>query len=377
MADGRAFATPLTPAKPAGIRNRLMASARFQKWAARFPLTRGLVKKEGAALFDLIAGFCHSQTLMALAELQVPEALLGGPLDIDDLAAQADIPPLRMDILVQAGAAIGILKRRSNQVSLTQRGAAFATVPGLSAMVRHHRAFYRDLSDPVAFFRGETETELAAVWPYVFGDPTAIDGATALAYSDLMAQSQALVADDTLRMVRFGDVQTLMDVGGGTGAFLSAVGQAYPDLRLRLFDLPAVTPAASERFERTGLTDRSDIVSGSFRDQELPEGADMISLVRVLYDHSDETVQDLLAKAFRALPSGGRIVVSEPMSGGRSPDKATDGYFALYTLAMQTGRTRSADHIALMLANAGFSDIKQPRPLRSYVTSVVTAVKSA
>jgi len=315
MADGRAFATPLTPAKPAGIRNRLMASARFQKWAARFPLTRGLVKKEGAALFDLIAGFCHSQTLMALAELQVPEALLGGPLDIDDLAAQADIPPLRMDILVQAGAAIGILKRRSNRVSLTQRGAAFATVPGLSAMVRHHRAFY--------------------------------------------------------------DVQTLMDVGGGTGAFLSAVGQAYPDLRLRLFDLPAGTPAASERFERTGLTDRSDIVSGSFRDQELPEGADMISLVRVLYDHSDETVQDLLAKAFRALPSGGRIVVSEPMSGGRSPDKATDGYFALYTLAMQTGRTRSADHIALMLANAGFSDIKQPRPLRSYVTSVVTAVKSA
>jgi len=375
MADGRAFAAPLTPSKPAGIRNRLMASPRFQKWAARFPLTRGLVKKEGAALFDLIAGFCHSQVLMALAELQIPEALIGGSMDVDELAAQTDIPTARMDILLQAGAAIGILKRKGPRVSLTRRGAAFATVPGLSAMVRHHRAFYRDLSDPVAFFRGEIETELASVWPYVFGNPTGIDGATALAYSELMAQSQALVAEDTLRMVQFKDTKILMDVGGGTGAFLTAVGRAYSNVHLRLFDLPAVAPAAADRFDAEGMVERSDILSGSFRNQDLPEGADTISLIRVLYDHSDETVQDLLAKAYRALPRGGRIVISEPMSGGSVPDKATDGYFALYTLAMQTGRTRSPQQIEAMLTNAGFEDIQKKKPLRSYVTSVVTAQK--
>ncbi len=82
----------------------------------------------------------------------------------------------------------------------------------------------------------------------------------------------------------------------------------------------------------------------------LPQGADAISLVRVLYDHADDTVAPLLRAVHDALPPGGRVVVSEPMSGGDSPDPATDVYFSVYTLAMQTGRTRSAAEIA---AHAG------------------------
>lgn len=375
MPDGSQFTAGLTPAAPVGFRNKVMASGRFQAWAARFPLTRRLVRREGDALFDVMAGFCHSQILMALAELQIPEALLGKPVPVEEIAEQTRIPKDRLHILLQGGAAIGILKLRKGRVSLTQRGAAFATVPGLSAMVRHHRAFYRDLEDPVAFFRGETVTELADVWPYVFGNPSAIDPTTASVYSDLMAQSQKLVADDTLRMVDFTGIETLMDVGGGTGAFLTAVGRAYAKPKLRLFDLPPVAPAATERFEQAGLSVRSDIITGSFRDQDLPSGADAISLVRVLYDHSDDTVRDLLAKAFAALPSGGRLIISEPMSGGATPNKATDAYFALYTLAMRTGRTRSAAEIKALLQQAGFENITTRAPLRAYVTSVVTAAK--
>jgi demethylspheroidene O-methyltransferase len=61
------------------------------------------------------------------------------------------------------------------------------------------------------------------------------------------------------------------------------------------------------------------------------------------------------------------------MSGGERPDRATDVYFAFYTLAMGTGRTRSAAEIARHLRDAGFVDIETPRPRRSFVTSVVTA----
>lgn len=375
MPDGAGFAAQLTPTAPRGFRNRLMASRRFQTWAARFPLTRRLVRREGVALFDVMAGFCHSQILMALAELRVPESLLGGPVPVDEVASKTGVPHDRLHVLLQGGAAIGMLKLRKGRVSLTQRGAAFATVPGLSAMVRHHRAFYRDLEDPVAFFRGETTTELADVWPYVFGDAAAIDPATAGAYSDLMAQSQALVADDTLRMVDFSGINTLLDVGGGTGAFLTAVGSIYPGIKLHLFDLPPVAPDAKARFAQAGLSDRSDITLGSFRDDELPEGADAISLIRVLYDHSDDTIRALLAAAFDALPADGRIIISEPMSGGDAPNKATDAYFALYTMAMRTGRTRSAKEISAFLAEAGFVQIKTRKPLRAYVTSVVMAVK--
>ena len=194
-------------------------------------------------------------------------------------------------------------------------------------------------------------------------------------YSDLMADSQRMVAKDTLSAVSLKDVEHLADIGGGSGAFLSEVALAYPELRLTLFDLPPVMPSAQERLAARGLEGRIDLVGGSFRDDPLPEGVDAISLIRVLYDHDDASVAALLAKVFDALPPGGRLVISEPMSGGAVPDPITDVYFAFYTLAMRTGRTRSAETIGKFCAGAGFESVKALRPTRSYVTSVVTASK--
>ena len=130
---------------------------------------------------------------------------------------------------------------------------------------------------------------------------------------------------------------------------------------------------AQAQLAQVGLEARVTLRPGSFRDEALPQGADAISLVRVLYDHDDSTVARLLAAVYAALPAGGRLVVSEPMSGGDRPDPATDVYFAVYTLAMQTGRTRSAADIAQRLGNAGFS-VDPPRAApRPFITSVVTA----
>ncbi len=95
----------------------------------------------------------------------------------------------------------------------------------------------------------------------------------------------------------------------------------------------------------------------------------------MLYDHGDDTVRDLLARIHATLPEDGRLVVSEPMSGGDRPQRAGDAYFALYTMAMQTGRTRSAARISQLMAEAGFTGITSPRTNRPFITSVVTGVR--
>ncbi len=61
------------------------------------------------------------------------------------------------------------------------------------------------------------------------------------------------------------------------------------------------------------------------------------------------------------------------MSGGTRPDPATDVYFAVYTLAMGTGRTRSAARIAQLAEIAGFSEISVRPGFRPFVTSVLQA----
>jgi demethylspheroidene O-methyltransferase len=350
---------------PRGWLVRLAASRRFQAWVASMPVLRRVARAEGAALFDLVAGFVNSQVLMALVELRVLHLLQDGPLSAREMGGLCAVPEARMQVLLQAGAGLGLLiRRRDGRFALALRGASVLGVPGLEAMIRHHRALYADLADPVGLLRQGQETELARFWPYVRGN--ASDPAVSATYSDLMAQSQVLVAEDTLRLVDLSGVQRLLDVGGGTGAFLAAVAAAWPALKLDLFDLPVVLAGS-----RLGA--RVTLHPGSFRTDPLPAVADAISLVRVLYDHDDATVARLLAAAHDALPPGGQLIVSEPMSGGNKPDRATDVYFAIYTMAMQTGRARSAREIATLLSAAGFANIGIKTGFRPFITSVVTA----
>lgn len=356
------------------LTQRLAGSRRFHSLAMRIPGLRRLVRSEGEAMFDLVAGFCHSQILRAMVGFDLP-AHLSQPASAADLARRLDIPQDRLTVLLNAACAIGLLRRaRSGSYRLTARGTALAAVPGLPGMIAHHDILYRDLSDPVAFFRGTTRPDLAGFWPYVFGAGAATDPAAAARYSSLMADSQILVAEDTLAAIDLSGVRYLMDVGGGSGAFLAALAAANPKPDLTLFDLPAVAPAAAARFAALGLPP-PQIVSGSFRDDPLPSGADAITLIRVLYDHADATVLHLLRSVHAALPHRGRLIVSEPMTGDARPQRAGDAYFALYCMAMGTGQARSPSQISALLETAGFAAVRRHASRRPFITTVIEAVR--
>lgn len=360
-----------------GWTSRLVARPGFQRWASNTPVLSWFARRDGAALFDIVQGFVRSQVLFALVQLEIPSRLVHGPQDAESLARSCNLPPDRMKILLRGGVGIGLLKQsRDGLYALTRQGAALTGVSGLQDMILHHGAFYRDLDDPVALLTGEQDTELAAFWPYVFGAAKADDPEVAERYSTLMADTQKLVAQDTLNTVALAGIKRMLDVGGGSGAFQIEVAAAQPDIDLGVFDLPTVEDAANRAIAAAGVSNRISFYAGSFRDDPLPKGFDAISLVRVLYDHADDTVANLLSSCRKALPRGGRLIISEPMSGGRRPDPITDVYFAFYTLAMRTGRTRSAEEIAELVKAAGFERIQALKSRRPYVTSVLTAVRA-
>ena len=348
-------------------RDELVASPAFQSWAARFPLTKHIARRDGERLFDLVAGFVHSQVLQATVSLGLPDRLARGPKSAEALAHETGLAPEPMARLCDAATALELMQRETDgRYRLARLGAALRGVPGLQDMILHHDILYRDLARPEAFLRGETDPELAAFWPYVFGPGAASDPEQAARYSRLMTETQALVAEETLKAVSLKSVETLMDIGGGTGAFLRAAIAKAPHLRGVLVDLPGVALVSHPRIT---------LQPADFRTEALPDGADAISLIRVLYDHQDDTVRALLAKSHTALPRGGRLIISEPMSGGSRPTRAGDVYFAFYCMAMGTGCVRSPERVATMLGDAGFTNISVPRMDRSFVTQTVLAVK--
>ena len=354
-------------------RNAKIASSSFQSWAARFWATRALARADAARLYDLTAGFVYSQTLYACIELDVLETLRARPRTAASLAREIGLAPERAALLLQAATAIGLAAPAGDErFRLGRLGAAALGAPGLIPMIRHHRLFYADLADPVSLLKGAEDTELARFWPYVRGGD-AVSKEAAAEYSALMAASQTMVAEETLAAVSLAGRKRLMDVGGGVGAFLTAAARRWPQLEIALFDLPDVAAEGARRFRSEGLDERATVHSGAFLEHPLPEGADAISLVRVLYDHDDETVRRLLRRVRSALAPGGLLIVSEPMSGGARPQRAGDAYFGFYTLAMTSGRPRSAARHAALLREAGFVDARPRRTARAFITGVVTA----
>lgn len=357
------------------LRDRLVADPAFRRWAARFPLTRPIARRRARALFDLCAGFVYSQVLAACVRLRVFDLLSDGPKTAGAVAARADLPPEAAVRLLEAAAALGLAARRSGgRYGLGPLGAAMVGNPGLAAMVEHHAVLYADLRDPVALLRGAAGAGLPRYWPYAAGGGAAGLGPAEVAgYSALMAASQPLVADEVLGAYDLRRHRCLLDVGGGEGGFLCAAAAAAPELRLVLFDLPAVVERARSRLGAAGLGDRATAVGGDFLADPLPEGADVVSLVRVLHDQDDDGALALLRSARRALPPGGTLLLAEPMSGTRGAEPVGEAYFGFYLLAMGRGRPRTPAEIGELLRRAGFAEVRRRRTRTPLLTGVLTA----
>ncbi len=361
------LATPAQPGRTSwreawlGFRNRLLASARFQRWAAGFPLTRPIARRRTRALFDLVAGFVYSQILAACVSLNLFELLAKGPQAIAPLATRLALTEAAAETLMKAAASLELVERLPDgRYGLGPLGAALRGNPSVAAMIEHHAMLYADLADPVALLRGQlAEPRLAGFWAYAgAADPAAVSADRVGAYSALMAESQALVAGAVLDAYPLHRHRVLLDIGGGEGVFLAAAGARVPGLDLMLFDLPAVAQRALNRLAASGLAGRCRIAQGSFFAGPLPRGADIASLIRVLHDHDDGAALSILRRAHAALPAGGTLLVAEPMSGTQGAAPIGDAYFGFYLAAMGSGRPRTAEELTDLLHRAGFRSVR-------------------
>jgi demethylspheroidene O-methyltransferase len=348
-------------------RDRLLSDSGFQRWSARFALTRKVARREARALFDICAGFTYSQVLAACIELDLFNRVAVSPTRLEALALFCEVPEPPMRMLVDAAVSLRLLKLRNGSVRLGALGAALRGNPGIAAMVAHHRLFYADIADPVALLRGEVETRLSGFWPYRGG------AGEAAAYSALMAATQPMIASEILDGYDFSRHQVILDIGGGDGSFLRQVGLKVPTANLQLFDLPEVAAMAMGRFAQAGLQARASVFGGDFTMDKLPQGASLVTLVRVLHDHDDDKVLHLLRAIRQALPPGGVLLIAEPFAGTPGAQPVGAAYFGFYLQAMGSGRARRTDEIEELLVQAGFSRRRQIQTGQPMLTGLITA----
>jgi demethylspheroidene O-methyltransferase len=347
-----------------------MTSPGFYRWAISNPLTRWVTRRRAARLFEVMAGFVHSQVLLACVRLNLFEMLREQPLSLEQLAQQCSMNAAALQRLLQSAVALRLLEMRGNQgYGLGALGAPVAADPGLRLMIEHNAVLFDDMRDPLALLRDEIQPHMQAYWPYMNGDnPQAWEAEKVARYSELMSASQRFVIEELLAAYDFSQHRQMLDVGGGKGGWVLALAQKVPSLKLHLMDLPPVAALAAERMEKAGVANRVTVHAGSFISHALPAGADLVTLVRVAHDHPDAVVKALLVKIYQMLPSGGRLLLAEPMAHPPGEKQVSDAYFHFYLLAMGSGRLRSSEELRSLMLDAGFDSVEpvsNPMPMHA------------
>ena len=352
-----------------GWRDRLLSSPAFHRAASGFALTRPFAHRRAREVFDLVAGFVYSQVLAACVKLDLFRILSHGPQSLPVLAQRFEMSKEAAGRLLAAAQSLKLVEQRGIDASgeprygLGMLGAPLVGNEAVIAMVEHHAVLYADLADPLALLRGSGPApSLSEYYPYTADEATTraaeISPEKVASYSRLMSASQPLVAAEILDAFSFNGYRHLLDVGGGEGRFLVCVSERAPQLKMTLFDLPPVAANARQRFQSAGIAQRAETVGGNFLADELPRGADIASLVRVIHDHDDERATTILKSIRRVLPTGGTLVLAEPMSGTPGAEAMRDAYFGFYLLAMGRGQARTAEQLTALLHACGFGKVR-------------------
>lgn len=352
-------------------RNAILGSAAFQRWASRMPIIRGIARRRAAAQFDMIAGFIYSQILAAFVQSGLIGFLNGHLRSLEQIARHSGLGHAATERLLRAGKSLQIAESpQAGLWTLGEAGAPLSANEGAMAMIRHHHLLYADLADPLKLLaqnRSE-ETALSAYWTYASKDDSR-EGASG--YSALMAATQPMVSQQIIDAYDFSAHKSMLDIGGGSGAFTAAIAATAPHVQFGIFDLPDVISEARTRLAPAQI----EFHPGSFKENAIPTDYDLITLVRILHDHDDDVVLALLRKIYDALPPGGRLLIVEPMAGSANAQRMGDAYFGLYLWAMGSGRPRTAAETIDMLKQTGFTNINRAKTALPIITSALVAKK--
>jgi hypothetical protein len=314
-----------------------------------------------ADVVDVVGGHRLAGAVRAMVDLGVPDLLDAAPRDANDLAVALDVDPGLLSRLLRMLASRGALlvdeqgryaNTEFSRELVTGAGwrdmvLGWATLPSVFAAWARLADGVRDGRSPFDVTHGHG---LHAHLARSEGERRAYGTAMASTLDAFEAFADA--AD-------LSGVDTVVSVGGGSGAELVPVLRRYTGLKAVLTDFPEALEAAEETLTSFGVSDRVAIEPGDARVAVPSGGAYLLSTVlRCLADA--DVIAVLTATRAAAVAGASLYVVEMPMPDGPPvhPQASTD----VTAWVAYGGADRTVDQWRALHARAGW-ELSDVRPL--------------
>ncbi len=167
-------------------------------------------------------------------------------------------------------------------------------------------------------------------------------------------------APQQLENVDLTGIQSVLDIGGGSGAYSMEFISKKSELQATVFDLPNVVPITRKFIDKEGFSSTIKTHTGDYTTDELPKGFDLVFLSAVIHSNPLEVNRDLIRKCYSALNKNGKIIIMDWIMNKDRTQPLTGAVFAINMLVgTEAGDCFTDEEVTEMLSDAGFANISR------------------
>lgn len=311
-------------------------------------------------LWDIMMAAYHMPTLTVADEIGFFSRLASGPLSVEAMAGALDVPLRSIEAIADVLVTLGLCRLWDERLHLTPL-ARTCLLPDSPRYWGPMLLLWRTTTIDHARLLGAVRQGGGALPQQGTEDLWAVHSENmekARYFTAAMNAHSLLPAQAVARSGEFASTRRLLDVGGGSGCFATAIARANPAMRATIMDIPAVCPIAEDYIREAGLADRVNAQSGDMFSADWPQGYDAIFFSNIFHDWNPDQCRVLARNAYAALPSGGRIHLNEMVKADGEGGPLAVACYSVDMLLYTEGRQYRGREIQAILEEAGFADIR-------------------
>lgn len=305
-------------------------------------------------LLALSGGYWSAFVLHAGVVLDVFTAIGSKTIAAAPLARKVGAAPRHLSVLLDALAALGLLKKTRAGYANTPSSCRFlrrGSERYLGHIIRHHHHLAGSWARiDEAVLSGKPLRERASRT-----SPAQRESFLMGMFNMAMNMGPLIVPKLPLKGRR-----RLLDLGGGPGTYSALMCRSFPGLEAKVYDLPTTRPFAEKTIARFGMGRRIRFIPGDYVRKNIPGRYDAAWLSHILHGEGPRACAGIVAKAAATLEPGGLLMVQEFLL-----DDSKDGplFPALFSINMllgtAEGRAYSEGEVRGFMAEAGARGIRR------------------
>lgn len=313
-------------------------------------------------IMEVGLGFWASKTLLSAVEMGLFTELARQSGDLASLQDRLKLHPRSARDFLDALVALGFLEREDGVYRNTAATGRFldqhkeSYLGGILEMANSRLyPFWDRLTE--ALRTGEIQNEAKHggedFFATVYSEPQRLEG--------FLRAMSGISRGANLRIAQqfpWDRYRSFVDLGTAQGDLAVQIAKAHPHLTGSGFDLEKAGPVFTDYVAEHGLSDRLRFVAGDFFTDELPQ-ADVYLMGHILHDWGLPQKQELIRKAYQALPQGGALVVYDAIIDDQRRQNA---FGLLMSLNMLIETTAGFDYTGAdccaWMEQAGFRDTR-------------------